>query len=168
MATLTKRIPLAEFVQHLRDNPTPEEAIIRPGLEARGFVFQYPIEPYVVDFHNAKYRISVEIDGGSHDPRSIRERDRMREIACQGLFLRFPNASVREQLSQCLETVDKFIDFWDSARVLKGANILMSNVWDARADDITLSFKQSKRAQKLFGMSEAKMQEAIKKARKER
>jgi very-short-patch-repair endonuclease len=106
----TERLPIQEFAQKLRDNPTPAETMILPHLTERGFHFQTIIGPFVVDFYG--HGIVIEIDGGYHNQKVAREYDRYREDALTGYpILRFANDAVTAELDKCLQAIDAFIAF---------------------------------------------------------
>ena len=92
-----RKIKLAQI---LRRRATFAEELMWQSLRARrlsGLKFkrQFPIGPYVVDFHCAEHQIAVELDGGSHIYRSRYEKKREAFLVERGIqILHFRNYDV--------------------------------------------------------------------------
>jgi very-short-patch-repair endonuclease len=77
-------------------------------LEGVKFRRQQPIGHYIVDFASLENRIIVEIDGGQHNEREMREKDEERTawLRREGYhILRFWNNEVLNNVSGVLEVI---------------------------------------------------------------
>lgn len=99
------------FATHMRNNPTPHEAMLwreLRGSKLGGFYFQrqVPIRCYVVDFYCRAAQLAVEVDGGGHSTLAARDLCRDNTLAKAGVtVLRFSNASVEKKILQVLEKI---------------------------------------------------------------
>jgi len=70
---------------------------------------QYPINnSYIADFYCASKRLIIEIDGGIHERKDIKENDKIREqfIKEWGYrIIRFSNKQVFEELNKVLQDI---------------------------------------------------------------
>ena len=77
-------------------------------LEGVKFRRQQPIGHYVVDFASLENRIIVEIDGGQHNERGMREKDEERTVwlKSEGYhILRFWNNEILKKVDGVLEVI---------------------------------------------------------------
>jgi very-short-patch-repair endonuclease len=77
-------------------------------LEGVKFRRQQPIDHYVVDFASFENRIIVEIDGGQHNERGMKEKDAERTVWLkrEGYHvLRFWNSEVLNNVDGVLEVI---------------------------------------------------------------
>ena len=141
----TERLPIQEFAQKLRDNPTPTETLIRPHLEERGFHFQTIVGPFVVDFYG--HGIIVEIDGAYHNQKAAQEYDRYREDAMSSFpILRFANDAVTAELDKCLQAIDAFLAFREIVQGMSSPCVTPRSVHIAERKLAKLSAAQLYRA----------------------
>ena len=97
----------------LRKKETEPERILWRHLRNRnfaGFKFrrQHPFDDYVLDFYCPSSKLAVELDGGGHNYRRGRARDRTRSelLARHGVVvLRFWNHQVRQELESVLRAI---------------------------------------------------------------
>ena len=65
----------------LRNNPTQAEKLLWSGLKDNriGFKFrrQQSIGNYVADFYCAKLKLVVEVDGATHNEKTVKEKDKI-------------------------------------------------------------------------------------------
>lgn len=94
----------------LRNNVTEAEALLWDQLKASqlGYKFrrQQGIDRYIVDFYCPKTHLVVEIDGGIHTEKDIRDFDKYREECFRSLELhviRFTNDEVQHSLEEVLK-----------------------------------------------------------------
>ena len=71
------------LARKLRQSQTDAEKALWAKLKARqleGIKFrrQQPLGPYIIDFISFERKIIVEVDGGHHNERKARERDKER------------------------------------------------------------------------------------------
>ncbi len=110
---LYNRRPLLKFRKSLRNESTPEEAMLwkalrNSQLNGRKFRRQYSVGNYILDFYCPSERIAIELDGHPHFNPGAQQADLERDEWLQGKeikVLRFPNHLVREQLGNVLEAV---------------------------------------------------------------
>jgi very-short-patch-repair endonuclease len=144
----TERLPIQEFAQKLRDNPTPAEALILPHLLERDFHFQTIIGPFVVDFYG--HGIIVEIDGAYHNQKTVQQYDRDREDALSGYpILRFANSAVTAELDKCLKAIDAFLAFREIIQSMSSPCVTPRSVHIAERKLARLSADQLYRAAQL-------------------
>jgi len=75
------------------------------------FKRQFSIGRYVVDFYCSALRLAIEIDGGYHNERSVKEYDleRHRFVESLGLHcLHFKNKDIEENVSGVIDTINSF------------------------------------------------------------
>ena len=76
---------MLEIRRALRAEPTRAEDVLwqhirNSKLNGLRFKRQHSIGNYVVDFYCASKRLVIEVDGGIHNIRDQREKDRLRDI----------------------------------------------------------------------------------------
>jgi len=77
-------------------------------LQGVKFRRQQPLDPYIVDFVSFERKIIVEVDGGQHNEREARERDKERAAWLKGggyQVLRFWNNEVLRNMEGVLEKI---------------------------------------------------------------
>jgi very-short-patch-repair endonuclease len=95
----------------LRGRETGAENLLWAALRGRrlaGLKFrrQHPIGPFVLDFCCVDRRLAIELDGQVHATQQAHDADREALlIAVVARVLRFPNAAVRDDLSQVLAAI---------------------------------------------------------------
>jgi very-short-patch-repair endonuclease len=67
---------------------------------------QYPIHYYIADFYCHEKRLIIEVDGGIHRDKSVREHDENRSAELEGLGIRV----IRVTNEQILKSLDEVID----------------------------------------------------------
>ena len=96
----------------LRKKATEPERILWRHLRNRNFAGykfrrQHPLDSYVIDFYCPAAKLAIELDGGGHNYRSGRIRDRSRSelLASHGIIvLRFWNHQGLPGTRRCLES----------------------------------------------------------------
>ena len=84
---MSKNSKLKNIARQLRRNETPAEKLLWSRLRRnnlsipfrRQMPFVFGRYHYVADFYCRKYSLIVEVDGGIHDDREIKEIDEFRE-----------------------------------------------------------------------------------------
>ena len=97
----------------LRKKATESERILWRHLRNRnfaGFKFrrQHPFDDYVLDFYCPSAKLGIELDGGGHNYRAGKIRDRSRSeflARHRVIVLRFWNHQVRQELDSVLQAI---------------------------------------------------------------
>jgi very-short-patch-repair endonuclease len=102
------------FAQHLRKNPTPEEAKLWDYLKQRplGYKFrrQHPFNDYVLDFYCHRAKLSIEIDGGIHIMQEQYDKDRTAIISEYGISeIRFTNIEIHKNFKKVEESITSIL-----------------------------------------------------------
>ena len=82
-------------------------------IEGVKFRRQQPIGPYIVDFVSLERKLIIEIDGGQHNERKVREEDQEREewLKEKGYqILRFWNNDVLTNIEGVLERIKENLE----------------------------------------------------------
>ena len=82
-------------------------------IEGVKFRRQQPIGPYIVDFVSLERKLIIEIDGGQHNERKVREKDQEREewLKEKGYqILRFWNNDVLTNIEGVLERIKENLE----------------------------------------------------------
>ncbi len=82
-------------------------------IEGVKFRRQQPIGPYIVDFVSLERKLIIEIDGGQHNERKVREKDQEREewLKEKGYqTLRFWNNDVLTNIEGVLERIKENLE----------------------------------------------------------
>jgi len=103
------------IARQLRNRPTQSEKLLWQALRKRQlaklkFLRQHPIGPSIVDFYCHEKRLAVEVDGGIHHNRDVKERDQARQelIEMYGIkFYRCTSEQVEHDLEGVLEGILK-------------------------------------------------------------
>ncbi len=83
------------------------------GRKMRGYQFmrQKPVGDYIVDFYCNKLKLTIEIDGESHDGRFLYDMERQRVLESMGLtLLRFSDSDVKRDISSVLMAIEGWIE----------------------------------------------------------
>lgn len=97
----------------LRRKATEPERILWRHLRNRNFAGhkfrrQHPFDDYVLDFYCPSAKLAIELDGGGHNYRTGRIRDRTRSEFLAGhgvVVLRFWNHQIRQELDSVLRAI---------------------------------------------------------------
>ena len=103
---------LFERARVLRRNETMAEKLLWASLSKKqlGVKFrrQHPIDQFIADFYCHAQKLVIEVDGGIHKSREVRENDRLRDkqmLALNLRILRFSNAQVLNELEKVLSVI---------------------------------------------------------------
>jgi len=99
----------------LRKTLSPPEAVLwrclrNKGLQGLKFRRQHPLGPYILDFYCDAVRLTVEIDGASHQGEAQARHDARRDawLAQQGIrTLRIPAQWIRQDLQGVLDQISR-------------------------------------------------------------
>ena len=101
---------------NLRKNSTEVERFLwsylrRSQLEGFKFRRQQPLGKYIVDFVNFRKKIVIEVDGGQHAIKRVKDRERDKWLRKEGFeILRFWDNEVLENIEGVLKVVrDKLL-----------------------------------------------------------
>jgi very-short-patch-repair endonuclease len=103
------------LARQLRRTITPAEKNLWSALRNRilgGYKFrrQHPVREFVVDFFCPERELVIEIDGGIHQKKSVKERDENRtaELERMGLrVIRFTNEEVMNDIEEVLKKIEE-------------------------------------------------------------
>ncbi len=87
------------------------EALRDKRLDGVKFRRQHPIGRFIVDFYCHKYLLVIELDGGIHLAKDVKERDLNREAELKELGLHIMRFKNEEVLSNLEEVKLKIIDY---------------------------------------------------------
>ena len=92
---------IRDVARRLRRKQTDSEAILWQALRNRRlsglkFLRQHPVGPTVLDFYCHEKHIAIEVDGGIHQARSIKERDSNRQELIEKYGIRFFRCKAEE------------------------------------------------------------------------
>ena len=113
----------------LRKNFTDTERLLWKYLRSKqmqGFKFrrQEPIGNYVVDFICQEKQLVIEVDGGQHSTKNIRDNERDKWLKGQGYkLLRFWNNQVLMNTEGVLEVIRSYLNHPPLSPPLKGGEI---------------------------------------------
>ena len=115
---MEKRREETTLAQELRKRQTDAERALWNKLRSKqieGVKFrrQQPIGPYIVDFVSLERKLIIEIDGGQHNERKVREKDQEREewLKEKGYqILRFWNNDVLTNIEGVLERIKENLE----------------------------------------------------------
>lgn len=107
---------LLERRKLLRNNPTKTEGILWFKLNKNqlGFRFfrQYSVGPYILDFYCPKKRLSIEIDGRSHDSTDAKIYDNERSEYLKSLnikIIRFRNEEIIKNIKSVIARISRVV-----------------------------------------------------------
>ena len=97
------------IARQLRHRPTQSEKLLWQALRKRQlaelkFLRQHPIGPSIIDFYCHEKSLVVEVDGGIHQDRDVKERDQARQELIEMYGVRFYRCT-SEQVEHDLEVV---------------------------------------------------------------
>jgi very-short-patch-repair endonuclease len=103
--------------ERLRNSMTEAEIVLWNELKNNKFMGlkfrrQHPIDRFVVDFYCHKYLLVIEVDGGIHLSKEVKENDINRELELKnrGLnIVRVTNEDVLNTLPQVLAKIENFV-----------------------------------------------------------
>ena len=115
---MEKRREETTLARELRKRQTDAERALWNKLRSKqieGVKFrrQQPIGPYIVDFVSLERKLIIEIDGGQHNERKVREKDQEREewLKEKGYqTLRFWNNDVLTNIEGVLERIKENLE----------------------------------------------------------
>ncbi len=115
---MEKRREETTLARELRKRQTDAERALWNKLRSKqieGVKFrrQQPIGPYIVDFVSLERKLIIEIDGGQHNERKVREEDQEREewLKEKGYqILRFWNNDVLTNIEGVLERIKENLE----------------------------------------------------------
>lgn len=101
---------LKERRQELRNKAPAAERLLWDKLKNSqlGFKFrrQYSIDGYVVDFYCTKLRLSIELDGKTHETSQIYDKYRTRWLNAFNIkVIRFTNKEVFENINEVIKSI---------------------------------------------------------------
>ena len=74
---------------------------------------QHPIKYYIADFYCHKVRLVIELDGGIHNRKDVKEHDENRQAEIERFdlqILRFKNEQVMEDVESVLNEIREFLE----------------------------------------------------------
>ena len=115
---MEKRREETTLARELRKRQTDAERALwselrNKQIEGVKFRRQQPIGPYIVDFVSLERKLIIEIDGGQHNERKVREEDQEREewLKEKGYqILRFWNNDVLTNIEGVLERIKENLE----------------------------------------------------------
>jgi len=113
-----KRRRETALARGLRKRQTDAERVLwnklrNKQIEGVKFRRQQPIGSYIVDFVSLEIKLIIEIDGGQHNGRRVREKDEEREKWLKGKgyqILRFWNNDVLTNIEGVLEKIKENLE----------------------------------------------------------
>lgn len=106
---------LKQLAKALRNHSTLSEVLLWQQLkhgQRGGFDFhrQKPIDNYIVDFFSHELMLALEIDGQSHELKSVEDEIRQRKLESLGIrLLRFDDHLVKNDLDAVVRAIDAWI-----------------------------------------------------------
>ena len=107
---------LTARARNLRKNSTLSEVLLWEKLKGRQlynykFRRQVPILKYIVDFYCKELRLTIEIDGLSHDYKMTYDADRQKELEKSGItLLRFNDLEIKKDIQNVVQRIGEWID----------------------------------------------------------
>ena len=109
---------LYEYGRELRQSSTEAEKILWEELRNRklnGLKFrrQHPLDKFIADFYCNEKKIVIELDGGVHDEKEVKEYDANRTYMLGELqitVMRFRNEEVLNDFKTVLKKISEFAD----------------------------------------------------------
>jgi very-short-patch-repair endonuclease len=104
---------LYEYARGMRKEPTIAEMFLWKFLRNRkldGLKFrrQHPLDKFIADFYCHEKKLVVEVDGGIHNDKEVRESDEGRTYELKELgimVIRFTNDEVQHKIDWVLQTI---------------------------------------------------------------
>ncbi len=108
--------PIFENAEFLRKNMTHEEKLLWGYLANNQLEFkfrrQHPIWMYIADFYCHELKLVIEIDGGIHNRKDVKENDTIREndLIDFGIkVIRFTNDEIKQAIDKVLANIKSII-----------------------------------------------------------
>lgn len=103
--------------ERFRNRMTEAEIILWNELKSNKFLGlkfrrQHPIDRFVVDFYCHKHLLVIEVDGGIHLSKDVKENDINRELELKNMGLnivRFTNEEILNSLSKVLVKIENCV-----------------------------------------------------------
>lgn len=87
-----------------------EKCLINNNIQ--GWIYNYPVALYNLDFAFPKLKIDVEIDGSTHNQEKVKKKDEIRNKYLQKngwLVLRFTAKEIKDNAIGCLNNIKKYL-----------------------------------------------------------
>jgi very-short-patch-repair endonuclease len=101
--------------RYLRNNPTPEEALLWQQLKGLSlgckFRRQHSVTGYILDFYCPSKKLAIELDGAQHD--FAKGYDKARDHLLHGFgikVLRFKNELIRNDIEKVIEIIKENLE----------------------------------------------------------
>jgi very-short-patch-repair endonuclease len=104
-----------QFAREMRVQPTPSERVLWAALRGNKlgcrFRRQHVLHPFIVDFYAPAARLVVEVDGGVHLGREVRDAVRTAELwRWHGVrVIRFSDVRVMRELNEVLLAIRTWV-----------------------------------------------------------
>ena len=113
-----KRVKIVRNARELRQEMTEAEEKFWTQVRDKrfkGIKFrrQHPIDSFVLDFYWAEKKVAIEIDGGIHERKDVKEHDegRTEVLQAQGIrVIRFTNEEVMDNIVGVLRKIVLFAE----------------------------------------------------------
>lgn len=111
------RSDLKELARKLRNNATKAERVLWHSLSGKqcfGYDFhrQKPLGNYIVDFFCQELMLVIEVDGVSHNQRSVQVKDRRKEEFLESLgitVIRFKDDEIYPENRDALRAIEEYV-----------------------------------------------------------
>ncbi len=135
---------LKSYAQHHKVHPTSAERVLWDYLQSQlpeyGFMRQYIILKYIVDFYCKKLRLVIEVDGSYHDQRKREDTLRENELRQKGYaILRFSNADVLDSPRAVIARIKATWPLRARTSCRSMRNQLLAPLHDRKRDKVLLS-----------------------------
>ena len=110
---------LVARAKYLRNNPTFSERVLWKYLkqkQLKGYDFdrQKPVDMFIIDFFCNELMLAIEIDGESHNEKSIQDKHRQKRLEQLGIkFLRFNGFQVINNINGVLQIITDWIEEYE-------------------------------------------------------
>ena len=113
-----QRASIVDRAKDLRKRQTEAEAVLWEELRKRKLGGckirrQHPLGSYIADFYCSEKKLVIEIDGGIHDDKAVKEYDEIRQKAIEfyGIkVIRFRNEDVFSRMEFVLDEIERNLD----------------------------------------------------------
>ena len=110
-----QRASIVDRAKDLRKRQTEAEAVLWEELRKRKLGGckirrQHPLGSYIADFYCSEKKLVIEIDGGIHDDKAVKEYDEIRQKAIEfyGIkVIRFRNEDVFSRMEFVLDEIER-------------------------------------------------------------
>ncbi len=108
---------LKKLARKLRNNATKAERVLWHSLSGKqcfGYDFhrQKPLGNYIVDFFCQELMLAIEVDGVSHNQKSVQEKDREKEEFLNSIgitVLRFQDSEIYPENRDALRAIEEYV-----------------------------------------------------------